>query len=80
MKILNIGNTSSGAATPQLSKGKGTTIGKGQGGATISEVVNFWKGSWAIGKGVNDLDWGSGSKSSSVSAQYLNADTSSIRQ
>lgn len=28
----------------------------------ISEVVNLWRGNWAAGKSVNDVDWGVGSK------------------
>lgn len=28
------------------------------------EMANLWKGSWAVSKGVNDLDWGVGGVSS----------------
>lgn len=33
----------------------------GPGGVTVAEVVNLWKGSWPVVKGVNDVDWGVGS-------------------
>lgn len=35
-------------------------LASGMGGAVVSEVVNLWKGGWAAGKGVKDIDWGIG--------------------
>ncbi|RSH80055.1 uncharacterized protein EHS24_009729, partial [Apiotrichum porosum] len=44
-------------SSPKSIRQAGTPFARGPGGVTVSEVVNFWKGSWAIGKGVNDVDW-----------------------
>lgn len=38
-------------------------LASGMGGATVGEVANLWKGGWAAGKGVKDLDWGVGRES-----------------
>ena len=38
-------------------------IARGRDGVTVSEVVNLWKGSWAVGKGVTDVEWGAGGQS-----------------
>jgi hypothetical protein len=38
-------------------------LGKGPGGIGVTEVVNLWRGSMAVGKGVNDISWGTGGKS-----------------
>lgn len=51
--------TGSGHKSPRHAN---APFARGIGGSTISEVVNFWKGSWAIGKGVNDVDWGTASE------------------
>ncbi|WOO82174.1 putative WD repeat-containing protein [Vanrija pseudolonga] len=45
---------------PSTIRQAGSPFARGPGGSTISEIVNLWKGSWAIGKGVNDVDWGVG--------------------
>lgn len=45
----------------------GQVLGKGNGGVTVSEVVNLWKGSWAVGKSVTDVDWGVGGKLVTIS-------------
>lgn len=52
-------------ATPRKVSGRqpGAPFGRGPGGSTVSEVVNLWKGSWSIGKGVNAVDWATGSTS-----------------
>lgn len=42
---------------------KDQLLGKGIGGVGVTEVVNLWRGSMAVGKGVNDVDWGSGGQS-----------------
>lgn len=47
-------------AKPSTIRQAGSPFARGPGGSTISEIVNLWKGSWAIGKGVNDVDWGVG--------------------
>lgn len=49
--------------SPKSIRQAGSPFARGPGGSTVSEVVNFWKGSWAIGKGVNDVDWGVASES-----------------
>lgn len=56
----------SGRTSSPRGRGQGQTLGRGAGGATITEVANLWKGSWAVSKGVNDVDWGSGGKSFST--------------
>ena len=43
-----------------------TVIGRGDGGASVSEVVNLWKPSWGPQKGVTDLDWGSAAFSNKI--------------
>ncbi|KAK8849751.1 hypothetical protein IAR55_005086 [Kwoniella newhampshirensis] len=64
LRVFQIHYPASGSATPVFSQDDTsrdrTTIARGSGGVTISEVVNLWKGSWPVGKGVNDLDWGVG--------------------
>ncbi len=35
-------------------------IARGRDGTVVREVANLWKGSWSVGKGVNDIDWGVG--------------------
>ncbi|WWD20381.1 hypothetical protein CI109_104857 [Kwoniella shandongensis] len=64
LRVFQVYDPSSGSATPIFSQDETsrdrTTIARGSGGVTISEVVNLWKGSWPVGKGVNDLDWGIG--------------------
>jgi hypothetical protein len=54
-----------GAGIP-VTKSLGSTMARGAGGAAITDVVNLWKGSFAIGKGVNHVDWGSGCKCSNI--------------
>lgn len=44
-------------------RGQVQSLARGPGGASISEVANLWKGSWAVSKGVNDVDWGTGGES-----------------
>lgn len=62
LRVLEITNPVDPDAPKPTSKQSGRQAGhpfaRGHGGTAISEVVNFWKGSWAIGKGVNDVDWG----------------------
>jgi hypothetical protein len=43
-------------------------LGKGPGGIGVTEVVNLWRGSMAVGKGVNDISWGTGGKAFFVHA------------
>lgn len=45
------------------SSGDSTSISREPDRTGISEVVNLWRGPWAVGKGVNDLDWGVGGES-----------------
>ncbi|ODN73379.1 hypothetical protein L202_07913 [Cryptococcus amylolentus CBS 6039] len=63
LRVFHIDDPSSGSSTPVVqeyssSHSDRNVIARGPGGATISEVVNLWKSSWPVGKGVNDLDWG----------------------
>ncbi|KAI9638827.1 WD40-repeat-containing domain protein [Dioszegia hungarica] len=73
LKILHVARPSSGGTTtpsvqPQTGRAgsprgrnQAQPLARGPGGASITEVANLWKGSWAVSKGVNDIDWGSGS-------------------
>ncbi|KAK4687450.1 SEA/GATOR complex protein SEA2/WDR24, partial [Tremellales sp. Uapishka_1] len=75
LKVIQISSTDSGSATPMpqstdiimpsRTKLK-NEIAWGSGGTRISHVVNLWKGSWAVGKGVNDVDWGTGAFSNKI--------------
>lgn len=63
LRVLEISNPADDSpkdSSPKSIRQAGTPFARGPGGVTVSEVVNFWKGSWAIGKGVNDVDWGTG--------------------
>lgn len=51
---------------------------EGQDGAVISEVVNLWRSSWEVGKGVNDLDWGAGGGSCATPELILTAFSNKI--
>lgn len=72
LKIVQVSEESSGISTPRPSdpspsrkaQKEPQALGKGPGGVTVTEVVNLWRGSMAVGKGVNDVDWGSGCASS----------------
>ncbi|WVQ74341.1 hypothetical protein IAR50_003940 [Cryptococcus sp. DSM 104548] len=63
LRVFHINDPSSGSTTPIIheypsSHSDRNFLARGSGGTTISEVVNLWKSSWPVGKGVNDLDWG----------------------
>lgn len=69
LKVVQVTSDSSGTATPRASDQPSPTrklqkgpqlLGKGPGGVAVTEVVNLWRGSMAVGKGVNDVDWGAG--------------------
>ncbi|WRT69791.1 uncharacterized protein IL334_006782 [Kwoniella shivajii] len=63
LRVMKIQDPSSGSTTPIFASDETKdrhTLAKGNGGVTISEVVNLWKPSWPVGKGVNDIDWGMG--------------------
>jgi hypothetical protein len=49
---------------------KEQALGKGPGGIGVTEVVNLWRGSMAVGKGVNDISWGTGGESVSQLSAY----------
>jgi hypothetical protein len=67
LKIVQIASVRDGDVTPIPSDAPGRRksqkdqmLGKGPGGVGVTEVVNLWRGSMAVGKGVNDVDWGAG--------------------
>jgi hypothetical protein len=46
-------------------------LGKGPGGIGVTEVVNLWRGSMTVGKGVNDISWGTGGTSLWCESAYM---------
>ncbi|OCF77880.1 hypothetical protein I204_01883 [Kwoniella mangroviensis CBS 8886] len=63
LRVMKIHDPSSGSTTPIFASDETKdrhTLAKGNGGVTISEIVNLWKPNWPVGKGVNDVDWGVG--------------------
>jgi len=69
LKVVQITRPASGDATPVPEEVSGRrkaqreqALGKGPGGIGVTEVVNLWRGSMAVGKGVNDISWGTGGK------------------
>jgi hypothetical protein len=67
LKIVQIAPVRDGDVTPVPSDTAGRRksqkdqlLGKGAGGVGVTEIVNLWRGSMAVGKGVNDVDWGAG--------------------
>jgi hypothetical protein len=65
LKVVQITPPTSGDATPVPDDGRRKSqrdqaLGKGPGGVGVTEVVNLWRGSMAVGKGVNDVSWGTG--------------------
>lgn len=67
LKVLQVKAPSSGASTPLPQVGTQEVLAKGLGGATIVETANLWRGQWGVNKGVNDVDWGTGSEQQSTS-------------
>jgi hypothetical protein len=70
LKVVQINRSASGSATPVPEEVTGRrksmreqALGKGPGGVGVTEIVNLWKGSMAVGKGVNDVSWGAGGMS-----------------
>ncbi|WWC73599.1 uncharacterized protein I206_107571 [Kwoniella pini CBS 10737] len=69
LRVMKIHDPNSGSTTPIFASDETkdrSTLAKGIGGVTISEVVNLWKPNWAVGKGVNDIDWGVGAFESKI--------------
>jgi hypothetical protein len=67
LKIVQITRPTSGEDTPVSAEQAGRrkaqreqALGKGPCGVGVTEVVNLWRGSMAVGKGVNDVTWGAG--------------------
>lgn len=60
LRVFQVSDPCSGSSTPIIQEDpkERTLLARGQGGATISEVVNLWKSNWPVGKGVNDVNWG----------------------
>lgn len=55
LRVLQLTNPDDSLDSPKI---KSTPLCRGPGGSTITEVINLWRGSWGISKGVNDVDWG----------------------
>ncbi|WWC65935.1 uncharacterized protein I303_108557 [Kwoniella dejecticola CBS 10117] len=69
LRVMKIHDPNSGSTTPIFASDETkdrSTLAKGSGGVTISEVVNLWKPNWPVGKGVNDIDWGVGAFDSKI--------------
>ncbi|WVF68409.1 hypothetical protein IAT40_003174 [Kwoniella sp. CBS 6097] len=65
LRVMQIYDPSSGSSTPMFSQQDDPSrekpaLARGSGGVMINEIVNLWKPSWPVGKGVNDIDWGIG--------------------
>ncbi|ORY34659.1 hypothetical protein BCR39DRAFT_513871 [Naematelia encephala] len=71
LRILQVTIPESGSSTPTTDKPKTPNrvqqvLARGPGGTQVSEVANLWKTGWAVGKGVNDIDWGVGSMENKI--------------
>ncbi|OCF34320.1 hypothetical protein I316_03834 [Kwoniella heveanensis BCC8398] len=65
LRVMQIYDPSSGSSTPMFGQQEDPikerpALARGNGGVTINEVVNLWKPSWPVSKGVNDVAWGVG--------------------